>query len=338
MTNNKTYYIGGSKFNVLYADITTALTDVIVSSDDTNITMSGGVSISILKAGSHAIQVDARKHKGLKVGDVIVSTAGNLHAKYVFHAITLNYEDNTVIALNSLELVLKRILELGKTLRIKSIALPAIGTGTAGYDYSNSVKAITKVIGGFLKDNDAIEEVNLCLLKRDEISREQMNALFENAVELVSIKEQNQVIKTLLEEANVSLKQNDKVDTDMVEKLEEGLVRISSLEKEENGIVPTEIPDLLGDLSFLQELLHSINSNKEKIEQLKEDKKVLEQSINYQRTALRHYEIEKAKFGGEMVPFRLMMSIEDAEKEIFSTQEKINSINSQLKSFIELEM
>ncbi|WP_052444776.1 macro domain-containing protein [Flammeovirga sp. OC4] len=336
MTNNKTYYIGGSQFNVLYADITTALTDVIVSSDDTNITMSGGVSRSILKAGSHAIQVDARKHKGLKVGDIVVSTAGHLHAKYIFHAITLNKEVNLVIDPKTLELSLKRILELGKALRVRSIALPAIATGTAGYDYKNSIKAITEVIGGFLKDNDSIEEVNLCLLKRDEISREQMNTLFENAVELVSIKEQNQAIKSLLEEANESLKQNDKVDTDMVEKLEEGLVRISSLEKEENGIVPTKIPELLSDLSLLYDLLHSVNSNKHEIEQLKEDKKVLEQSINYHRTALRHYEIEKAKYGGEMLPFRLVMSIEDAEKEINSTQEKINSINSQLKSFLEL--
>ncbi|KXX68115.1 macro domain-containing protein [Flammeovirga sp. SJP92] len=336
MINNKTYYIGGSQFNVLYADITTVLTDVIVSSDDTDITMSGGVSRSIYQAGSSAIQVDARKHKGLKVGDVIVSTAGNLHAKYVFHAITLNYENNTAIDPNTLELVLKRILELGKALKVKSIALPAIATGTAGYDYTNSIKAITEVIGGFLKENDTIEEVSLCLLKREEISREQMNALFENAVELVSIKEQNQAIKGLLQEANESLRQKDTVDTAIVEKLEEGLVRILSIEKEEKGIVPTKIPALLDDLSFLYDLLHSVSSNKHEIEHLKKDKKVLEQSINYHRTALRHYEIEKAKYGGEMVPFRLMMSIEDAEKEINAIQEKINSVNTQLKSFIEI--
>ncbi|NME71607.1 macro domain-containing protein [Flammeovirga aprica] len=336
MINNKTYYIGGSQFNVLYADITTVLTDVIVSSDDTDITMSGGVSRSIYQAGSSAIQVDARKHKGLKVGDVIVSTAGNLHAKYVFHAITLNYENNTAIDPNTLELVLKRILELGKALKVKSIALPAIATGTAGYDYTNSIKAITEVIGGFLKENDTIEEVSLCLLKREEISREQMNALFENAVELVSIKEQNQAIKGLLQEANENLRQKDTVDTAIVEKLEEGLVRILSIEKEEKGIVPTKIPALLDDLSFLYDLLHSVSSNKHEIEHLKKDKKVLEQSINYHRTALRHYEIEKAKYGGEMVPFRLMMSIEDAEKEINAIQEKINSVNTQLKSFIEI--
>jgi O-acetyl-ADP-ribose deacetylase (regulator of RNase III) len=53
--------------------------------------MGGGVSRSISRAGGEAIVQDARKHVPLGIGDVAVTSAGHLPAKYVFHAVTLDY-------------------------------------------------------------------------------------------------------------------------------------------------------------------------------------------------------------------------------------------------------
>jgi O-acetyl-ADP-ribose deacetylase (regulator of RNase III) len=56
--NQKTYEFGASRFTIAFGDITSAATQVIVSSDDHYITMNGGVSASILRAGGQEIMID----------------------------------------------------------------------------------------------------------------------------------------------------------------------------------------------------------------------------------------------------------------------------------------
>lgn len=85
------YQIGKSKLLLRFGDITTAATDVIVSSDDFFLSMGGGVSRAILRAGGNDIAMDAAKHTPAQLGKVIVTTAGLLEAKYVFHAVTIGY-------------------------------------------------------------------------------------------------------------------------------------------------------------------------------------------------------------------------------------------------------
>ncbi len=87
----KTYQLGKSKLTLKFGDITTANTEVIVSSDDNFLSMGGdGVSASILRAGGQEIKLDAAKNVPAKLGDVVITTAGRLKSKHVFHAITID--------------------------------------------------------------------------------------------------------------------------------------------------------------------------------------------------------------------------------------------------------
>lgn len=61
MNDEKAYQFGKSRLIIKFGDITSAMTDVIVSSDDAYLSMGGGVSASILRAGGDAIARDARK-------------------------------------------------------------------------------------------------------------------------------------------------------------------------------------------------------------------------------------------------------------------------------------
>lgn len=63
--------------------------EVIVSSDDTGISMGGGISGCILKTGGEAIRQDAQKKLPAQSGDVVVSMVGTLeHQKFIFHCLT----------------------------------------------------------------------------------------------------------------------------------------------------------------------------------------------------------------------------------------------------------
>jgi hypothetical protein len=58
MTDSRTYKFGESQLTLTFGDITTSEAQVLVSSDDCYLTMSGGVSAAIRRAGGTAIALD----------------------------------------------------------------------------------------------------------------------------------------------------------------------------------------------------------------------------------------------------------------------------------------
>ena len=68
MNDEKAYQFGKSRLIIKLGDLTSAVTDVIVSSDDAYLSMGGGVSASILRAGGDAIARDARKNVPCQMG------------------------------------------------------------------------------------------------------------------------------------------------------------------------------------------------------------------------------------------------------------------------------
>ena len=81
--NQRTYSIGNSKFVIEFGDLTASTASVLVSSDDYMLTMGGGVSAAIRRAGGEMIMLDASKKVPVKVGDVVVTSAGALAATYL---------------------------------------------------------------------------------------------------------------------------------------------------------------------------------------------------------------------------------------------------------------
>ncbi len=96
MANKRTYQLGCSRLTIEFGDLTTSAAQVLVSSDDYYLSMGGGVSASILRAGGPTIALDAAKKVPAALGDVIVTTAGTLPAQYVFHAVTIGPNDSNM--------------------------------------------------------------------------------------------------------------------------------------------------------------------------------------------------------------------------------------------------
>lgn len=138
------YKIGASTLTLAFEDLTTSTADVLVSSDDSYLTMGGGVSAAIRRVGGDAILIDAAKRTPCALGTVVVTTAGFLKAKHVFHAITLgsgNLEPAEVITRTT-----RRCLELLDALELSTIAFPAIGAGVAGFSYEDVAVQMSDII------------------------------------------------------------------------------------------------------------------------------------------------------------------------------------------------
>src|SRR5215211_215728 len=126
------FQIGQTTIATIVSDLTRVAADALVSSDDVFLSMSGGVSFALSGAAGDGLREDIQKQKiPVPLGSVIVTSAGRLPARYVFHATTLDFSINPPVD-TLIASLMRRILEVGTALQIDHIALPLLGAGTAG--------------------------------------------------------------------------------------------------------------------------------------------------------------------------------------------------------------
>ena len=193
------YKFNNSVLKLIFGDIMDSKAEVIVSSDDTGISMAGGVSKVIREAGGDIIREDAPKKLPAQVGDVIVSTAGSLeHQKYVFHCLTLNYEHKFEVfegkLTNSEEMnkyiirhSIDKCFRLMQALDLHSISFPCIGVGLARIPIKQLAINLADVISSNLFKTQKPYEIELYLYEstgydhnRQELSEMDYIDMFEN--------------------------------------------------------------------------------------------------------------------------------------------------------------
>jgi O-acetyl-ADP-ribose deacetylase (regulator of RNase III) len=166
MGRSRTYNFGASTLTLQFGDLTDSDAQVLVSSDDCYISMGGGVSAAIRKAGGEAIALDAAKKVPAALSGVVVSTAGALPAQYVFHAITMGANPENLGTGVILERTTRRCMQLLRELQLTSIAFPAIGAGVAGFEYEEVAAHMADVIADELLKREQAVTVTIFLLDR----------------------------------------------------------------------------------------------------------------------------------------------------------------------------
>ncbi|MBE2245202.1 MAG: macro domain-containing protein [Burkholderiaceae bacterium] len=118
-------------------DILDVPVEVVVSSDDNQLSMSGGVSKALLAAGGEWTRRDAAKQAPAAVGSIVVGTAGEMDRRYVFHAITredgVPPSDDRERHREIVASATRQALSLLREMKLTSIEFPALGTGFAGF-------------------------------------------------------------------------------------------------------------------------------------------------------------------------------------------------------------
>ena len=212
--NPREYHFKNSTLKLIFGDITQTKAQVIVSSDDTRITMGGGVSAAILNAGGEEIRQDAQKKLPVKVGDVVVSTAGELkYQKYVFHCMSMQFEHalKSILFGNSKDLnkyiiqhSVDKCFRLLHALDLSSIALPVIGTGVANIPIAEVAETMADTIAENLNRTNKEITVELYLYdrfkKKSEIDYIDMFERFAVKSALSNLSVTNIVQNTLEEE------------------------------------------------------------------------------------------------------------------------------------------
>jgi O-acetyl-ADP-ribose deacetylase (regulator of RNase III) len=142
-------------------DITEMDTDAIVNAANAQLILGGGVAGAIKRKGGPKIQQECNKIGGTYVGGAIITTGGQLKAKYVIHAVGPRMgEGNEDEKLKNATL---NSLKLADENNLKSIAFPAISTGIFGFPIQRCSEIMLQTAIEYLKGRTAIEKVAFCL-------------------------------------------------------------------------------------------------------------------------------------------------------------------------------
>jgi len=151
------------KIEALKGDITKVLVDAIVNAANTSLLGGGGVDGAIHRAGGRAILDDCRKiiarQGSCKTGQAVVTTAGNLKAKFVIHTVGPVWNGGKKNEAQKLAECYKNSLLLAIENNCKTIAFPCISTGIYGYPMNEAAKIAVDTVVEFLSHSDKIDKV-----------------------------------------------------------------------------------------------------------------------------------------------------------------------------------
>lgn len=160
MDNQKTYKINNSTITVKFGDLLSSQADALVISGSVGLPMRGGLPGVVRAKAGDSVVIDASKHPDSKLGDVVVTGAGNLKNKYLFQAVTVVKYSQVLpnLSRESIPQVYEYIIThaINKSLRLlmamelNSISFPCLGLGMANMPLEGVAKLTAKTISNFL--------------------------------------------------------------------------------------------------------------------------------------------------------------------------------------------
>jgi len=149
--------IDQAKLYVTQGDITRQSTDAIVNAANSGLMGGGGVDGAIHRAGGPAIlqeckQFVARQGR-LPTGKAVITTGGNLKAKYVIHTVGPIWHGGSKGEPELLASAYRESLKIAAESNLTSVSFPSISTGAYGYPIDRAARVALDAVIAFLGEN-----------------------------------------------------------------------------------------------------------------------------------------------------------------------------------------
>lgn len=154
----------GRSLQLLKGDITKIPVDAIVNAANSELRTGGGVDGAIHTAAGPSVRIeldDIRAKKGAcPPGSAVPTTAGNLPAKFVFHAVGPVYRGGSEGEADLLASAYRTCLQLADEKKVAYISFPAISAGIYGYPMREAADiALREVIRHLEKGETSLRRV-----------------------------------------------------------------------------------------------------------------------------------------------------------------------------------
>jgi O-acetyl-ADP-ribose deacetylase (regulator of RNase III) len=146
-----------ASIEVLDTDITALAVDAIANAANTQLLHGGGVAGAISRAGGPAVDEESRRKAPIDLGEAVETTAGDMPARWVIHAATMQLGGPTSadIIRRATAATLWKADELGA----RSLALVAFGTGVGGFPLAEAAAIEVEEVRRHLASGSPLERV-----------------------------------------------------------------------------------------------------------------------------------------------------------------------------------
>jgi O-acetyl-ADP-ribose deacetylase (regulator of RNase III) len=169
------FQVGKAKICLVQGDITEMDTDAIVNAANPTLMGGGGVDGAIHRRGGPKILEECKRIRatewpnGLPTGKAVITTGGNLKAKYVIHTVGPVWQGGSNREPELLTEAYRNSLKLAVSKELKSIAFPSISTGAYGYPIEKACRIALTTVKEFLEKEDKLEKVVFVLFSKHDL-------------------------------------------------------------------------------------------------------------------------------------------------------------------------
>jgi O-acetyl-ADP-ribose deacetylase len=129
---------GMPKMEVEQADVTALEVDAVANAANTELRHGGGVAAAIARAAGPELERESRERAPIGLGEAVETTAGEMPARWVIHAATMELGGPTSAEI--IERATRSTLAKAEELGCGSLALVAFGTGVGGFPLEDAAR------------------------------------------------------------------------------------------------------------------------------------------------------------------------------------------------------
>ena len=156
------------RIRLIQGNIALLEVEAVVNAANISLQLGDGVAGAIRRAGGHSIQKECDRLAPIKVGQAVLSGAGNLKARYIIHAVGPAHGQGNEDAL--LAAATRSALGLARDKKISTVAFPAISSGIFGFPLKRCSEIMLKTTIDFLRAEEFPRSVSFCLFDDEALS------------------------------------------------------------------------------------------------------------------------------------------------------------------------
>ena len=153
-----------TKIHIALGDLTKCKVDAVVNAANNDLVLGGGLAGAIARNGGPEIQAACDRHGPVQVGQAAITGAGNLPARYVIHQASMRLGGKTTA--DALKSSTAAVLALAELNNIKALALPATGTGIAGFDTGKCAEIMLTEVAKHVAGQTCLTDVHFVLFDK----------------------------------------------------------------------------------------------------------------------------------------------------------------------------
>jgi len=168
------FHVGKAVIRLVQGDITEQDTDAIVNAANSSLMGGGGVDGAIHRKGGPKILEECKRIRatewpnGLPTGKAVITSGGNLKARYVIHTVGPIWRGGNHGEPELLAEAYRNSLKLAASKGLKTVAFPSISTGAYRYPVEKASRIAIATVKEFLETEDKLDMVVFVLFTRHD--------------------------------------------------------------------------------------------------------------------------------------------------------------------------